>query len=88
MTSYPYNRQKHRADMGIALLQEYTDLGIGTILMDRLVSTAINNGIEKLELDVFSKNEKAIHLYNKYSFKESDYSHRQACGVLITKCSL
>lgn len=69
MTSYPYNRQKHRADMGIALLQEYTDLGIGTILMDRLVSTAINNGIEKLELDVFSKNEKAIHLYNKYSFK-------------------
>ena len=70
MTSYPYNRQKHRADMGIALLQEYTDLGIGTILMDRLVSTAINNGIEKLELDVFSKNEKAIHLYNKYSFKK------------------
>ena len=70
MTSYPYNRQKHRADLGIALLSKYTDLGIGTILMDRLVSTAINNGIEKLELDVFSKNEKAIHLYNKYSFKE------------------
>ena len=70
MASYPYNRQKHRADLGIALLSKYTDLGIGTILMDRLVSTAINNGIEKLELDVFSKNEKAIHLYNKYSFKE------------------
>ncbi|MGN1406419.1 MAG: GNAT family N-acetyltransferase [Erysipelotrichaceae bacterium] len=70
MTAHPFNRQKHRADMGIALLQKYTDLGIGTIMMDRLVNNAINNGIEKLELDVFSQNEKAIHLYNKYSFKE------------------
>ncbi len=60
----------HRADMGIALKLKFTDLGIGTIMLERLIEKMKECGMEQAELDVFSANERARHVYGKLGFKE------------------
>lgn len=53
--------------MGIA--EHVRDNGIGTILLNTLIGWAVNNNsIEKITLQVFSNNERAIHLYKKFGF--------------------
>lgn len=62
-------RKKHRVSMGIALYEKFTGLGIGTSMMEELIALAKQNGFEQLELDVFSNNTRAIHLYQKMGFE-------------------
>lgn len=62
-------RQRHRASMGIALQQKFTGLGIGTVMMEKLIAIATEKGFEQLELDVVADNERAIHLYQKMGFE-------------------
>ncbi len=58
----------HRASIGISLAQKYCGLGIGTALMEELISIARQHGVEQLELEVFEGNERAIGLYRKMGF--------------------
>lgn len=45
--------------------------GIGDVLLDSICKYAFENlNINKLYAEVFTKNEKAIHLYDKFNFKE------------------
>ena len=45
--------------------------GIGTALVDAMVSWAISNPrIDKITLDVLASNEGAIHVYSKFGFVE------------------
>lgn len=62
-------RQKHRASMGIALKQQFTGLGIGTAMMEKIIALATQMGYEQLELEVVANNERAIHLYKKMGFE-------------------
>ena len=64
------NRKKHCMYLAIAILQEYTGKGYGTKLMRTLEKQAINNGINRLELEVSKKNKFAISLYQKIGFEE------------------
>lgn len=63
-------RYSHRATLGIALLQDYRNLGIGKALMRILIDKACECGFEILELDVVAANEGALHLYRKLGFTE------------------
>ncbi len=63
------NRCKHRASIGIALYQKYTRLGIGTIMMKKLIQIARDQNVEQIELDVMTENTAAISLYKKLGFK-------------------
>lgn len=63
------NRYKHRTAMGIALLQKYTGMGIGRKMIEKLISTAKEIGLEQIELEVAASNERAISLYMKTGFK-------------------
>ena len=63
-------RNFHRADIGIALYSEYTNMGIGTILFASLLEAIRTCGFETAELKVVSGNDRAIHLYEKFGFTE------------------
>lgn len=63
-------RNAHRAGMGIALFQKYTGMGLGRILMDRMIKYAKESGFEQLELTVVSDNVRAIRLYKSFGFQE------------------
>jgi len=64
-----YVKAKHVASLGIAIVKAYRGLGIGRILMDRVLAWMKARGVEKATLEVFSTNERAIALYRKMGFE-------------------
>lgn len=63
-------RSCHRGSIGIALLQEFWGLGIGTLMLKELISIACaRGGIMQLELEVIEGNERAMGLYRKMGFR-------------------
>lgn len=63
-------RQKHRCQVGITILKEHWNKGIGTGLFILLIAAAREAGFEQMELEVVSCNERGIKLYEKMGFKE------------------
>ena len=59
----------HRAGIGIAILKEYWNLGIGTSMFNEMIITAKNKGIEILELEYLEGNDRGKALYEKFGFE-------------------
>ena len=57
------------ARVGIAVGDDFQGQGIGSQLLSNLIDLAQINGVDKLFLDVYSNNQKAIRLYEKYGFE-------------------
>ena len=70
------NRKKHCMYLAVAILKEYTGKGNGTKLMNTLKKQAIENGINRLELEVSEKNKFAISLYEKLGFEVEGVKRR------------
>ncbi len=67
----PQLKQSHVGEFGIGVLKKYRNKGIGGFLLKELIDWTKSNGsIEKLILQVFANNDRAIHLYKKFGFKE------------------
>lgn len=61
----------HKGFFGMSIQEAYTNQGIGASLIKSLIEWAKDdNRVEKISLEVFSNNERAIHLYSKLGFKE------------------
>lgn len=58
----------HRANVMIALLEEFWDLGIGTAMFREMIALAKNWGLMQLELEVIEGNSRAMALYEKMGF--------------------
>ncbi|RFB18293.1 GNAT family N-acetyltransferase [Bacillus sp. HNG] len=64
-------RLSHLGYFGISIQEAYCNHGIGSKLMEYLLGWAQKEpGLEKVCLEVFSHNKRAIHLYKKFGFKE------------------
>lgn len=63
-------RTAHRASCGIALLREFTGMGLGGIALERLLAEAKKAGFEQMELEVYSENTRARKLYERLGFTE------------------
>ena len=63
-------RNHHRAGMGIALYLKFTGMGIGKLMMGRLLAKIDELGYEQTELTVVGGNERAYHLYESFGFRE------------------
>lgn len=63
-------RTKHRAGIGIALLQEFTGFGLGKLMLTRLLELIKDSGCEQAELNVYANNDRALRLYRKLGFIE------------------
>ncbi len=65
-----YIKTKHRGDVAIALLKEYWNLGIGTVMFGELIRIAESNpNLMQLELDFIEGNNRARALYEKMGFR-------------------
>ncbi len=63
-------KTKHRAQVAIALLKEYWNLGIGTRMFEELIRIAESNpDIIQMELDFVEGNSRARALYEKMGFR-------------------
>ncbi len=62
-------RMKHRGEMGISVLKEYWNKGIGSRLLGEIIAYARENSFEVIDLQVRSDNTAAIHLYEKFGFQ-------------------
>ena len=63
-------KDRHRASVAIALLQEYWNQGIGTRMFEELFRVAgERGGVRQIELDFIEGNSRARGLYEKMGFR-------------------
>ncbi|MFT6925221.1 MAG: putative acetyltransferase [Psychromonas sp.] len=63
------NTMTHVGHLGMGVRSDFRGRGIGSQLLDKTIAHAWNQGLTRLELEVFSDNEIAINLYKKCSFE-------------------
>lgn len=69
LLSRPGTKAAHVRNIGLGILKEYRGLGLGNALMEAALGFARQHDVEKLELEVFATNHRAIQLYEKYGFE-------------------
>lgn len=63
-------KTKHRASIGIALISEFWNQGIGTKMFEEMIRIAENReGVIQIELEFVEGNARARHLYEKMGFR-------------------
>ncbi len=62
-------KSNHRGEIGIALMQEFWGLGIGTAMFREMLCIAKQWGLRQLELEVMDGNAAAIALYKNMGFE-------------------
>ena len=63
-------RLAHVADLGMSVHDDHQDQGIGTALVEAAIDMADNwLNLKRVELDVYTDNARAIHLYKKFGFE-------------------
>ena len=61
---------RHNGAVGIDVSREWRNKGVGTALLQRIIAWAkASNVITRIELEVMTHNERAIHVYEKLGFK-------------------
>lgn len=71
-------RVRHTGEFGITVRKPYWGLGIGSILMESLISWAKDTKIiRKINLRVRIDNQKAIKLYEKFGFEKEGILRRE-----------
>jgi len=63
-----YEGLTHVGVLGMGVIKAYRGKGFGTQLLEKAIEHAKQNGIEKVELDVFESNTGAVVLYEKMGF--------------------
>ena len=64
------NIHNKTAELGYYIAEEYWGKGIGSALMERIISFSRDAGYKSIFLDVRADNERAIALYSKFGFLE------------------
>jgi RimJ/RimL family protein N-acetyltransferase len=67
---------EHSGKLGTGVLMGYRGQGIGTQLVERALHEARNQGLERVELEVYASNARAIHLYQKFDFRVEGQKRR------------
>ena len=63
-----YEGTQHSGVLGMGVLHGFRGQGIGTALLRRTLEAAKEKAIERIELEVFSSNERAVQLYERMGF--------------------
>lgn len=72
----------HIGEVGISILKEFWGIGLGTALMDEVLYWSENaSPLRRLELTVQQRNERAVHLYQKFGFKTEALMERGARDI-------
>ena len=68
ITPHQWEGLDHVGELGMGVLKDYRQKGIGGYLLDSALDAARETGLEKVELDVFASNTAAIEMYKKAGF--------------------
>lgn len=72
-------RTRHVGSIGLMVHRDYQDQGVGSALMATLLDVADNwLMLVRVELTVFTDNERAIHLYEKFGFEKEGLKRKGA----------
>lgn len=63
-------RMSHRGDLGISVIKEYWNRGVGSRLLGEAIEIAKAYSFEIIDLQVRTDNSAAIHLYEKFGFQK------------------
>ena len=64
-----FGKMSHVGSLGISIKKGYRGIGIGFDLMKEAEKHAIHMRLKTMQLEVFEKNERAIHVYEKMGYK-------------------
>jgi L-phenylalanine/L-methionine N-acetyltransferase len=68
---------RHRASIGLSVTHDWRRHGVGQALMERAIDWARESGvITRLELEVLTRNDAAIHLYERLGFEREGVIRR------------
>lgn len=63
------DKLRHRAGLGISVIKEYWNIGLGSVLLSEIIYNAKAAAFEQIELEVVAENERAVTLYKKFGFE-------------------
>jgi RimJ/RimL family protein N-acetyltransferase len=67
----------HMTDLGIYVRRDWRDRGVGTALMRAAIDWArASPVIQRVQLEVYARNARAIHLYEKFGFEHEGCKRR------------
>lgn len=69
ITQFNAAKQRHIAEIGICLVEEYWGYGIASMMMEMMLEFAENSDLKIITLEVAQENEAAIKLYEKFGFE-------------------
>lgn len=69
-------KDAHVGNLGMWLLAPYRERSIGSAMMEYMLDWARGVGFEKIQLEVFSTNQRAINLYRRYGFEVEGVQRR------------
>src|SRR5438094_2570666 len=80
-----YSKTRHVGGIGIAIRDGWRGVGLGRILMERILEWMRARGFKKAELAVFGTNERARRLYESLGFENEGTSRRHVLirGVYV-----
>lgn len=81
-------KTRHRASVGLSILKQYWNRGIGTLFFEELIRVAREKQILQMELEYIDGNERGRHLYEKMGFvqaAEHPNFIRQKDGSLVNE---
>lgn len=83
VTVNPLGDQANAGELGVAVLRRYWSQGIGTMLVDEALYWYQQfSTLNHLVLDVFANNQRAISLYRKLGFVETNrIAERDSTGI-------
>lgn len=71
LRSYDQNYSHHRAVLGMGVHRDYRKMGVGSLLVESIITWAKNEtALERIDLQVLSNNKQAVRLYKKLQFKD------------------
>jgi RimJ/RimL family protein N-acetyltransferase len=66
-----HKKFSHNGFFGMSVQEQFTGMGIGTLLLNEMLHWAeADRRVEKIYLEVFANNKRALHLYTKLGFIE------------------
>jgi putative acetyltransferase len=65
----PQETSKHKAELSIAVHDEYQNMGLGTAMVKHLLGIARAKRLKKVLLLVNTDNDRAVHVYKKAGFE-------------------
>jgi RimJ/RimL family protein N-acetyltransferase len=75
--TYAKRKRAHGGEFGMSVKRPWRDKGIGRLMLTALLEWAREQKtIEQIELSVFSRNGRAIHLYRALGFQEQGRLHK------------